>query len=107
MLYRSCVAIDKSSLTQCSDPVWDILSDESYCPRHAVPVGGDNLAAGRPPPRKKMALQQGARTQAGRVGGAGGVATGGVTAKPVKKLSLGRVTATSKSPSDKVAVYLI
>lgn len=101
VLYRSCVAIDKSSLTQCSEPVLDILSEESFCPRHAVPVGGDNPVGGRPPPRKKISLQQSSRPQTGWVGGVGGVASGGVTVKQVKKSATGR-SASSKEATPTV-----
>ena len=91
ILYRSCLAIDKSSLTQCREPVIDILSEESHCPQHAAPVGGD-LLPGRPPPRKKMALQQpGSRLPgpvARRVGGVMGASSNGGALKLVRKSGL-------------------
>lgn len=85
------MAIDKSSLTQCREPVIDILSEESHCPKHSTPVGGDSLL-GRPPPRKKIALQQ----QGSRVPGLAAVRVGGVSGglKVVRKSGFaGRGTA--------------
>ena len=100
VLYRSCLAIDKSSLTQCREPVIDILSEESHCPRHSTPVGGDSLP-GRPPPRKKMALQQpGSRlpgSAARRVGGVmGGASSDGKLVRKTGLIGRGTISTSSK-----------
>ena len=103
VLYRSCLAIDKSSLTQCREPVIDILSEESHCPRHSAPVGGDSLP-GRPPPRKKLALQH---QQGSRVSGLTAVRVGGASAglKLVRKSGIsGRGTVPASSSKLKVCV---
>ena len=84
VLYRSCLAIDKSTLTQCRDPVVDVLAEETHCPRHTTPVGGDSLP-GRPPPRKKIALQQSGSRQSGPAGRVGGVASSGGGLKVAKR----------------------
>lgn len=53
VLYRSCQAIDKQSLTQCRDPVLDILSEEPVCHKH---MSSQDVL--KPPPKKKQHLSQ-------------------------------------------------
>ena len=53
MLYRSCQAIDKQSLTQCRDPVLDILSEEAVCHKH---MNSQDVL--KPPPKKRQHLSQ-------------------------------------------------
>ena len=35
LLYRSCIALNASTLTQCSHPVTDVLAKDSICTKHA------------------------------------------------------------------------
>ena len=72
----------------------DILSEECHCSRHSAPVGGDNVAGGRPPPRKKIAVQA-SHPLPGRLG---------VVVKQAKKFATGRPVVTSNKVSVCVCV---